>query len=124
MDKIVWYNHTFSSINIKPAFYDIEVIGGTLYYAYYFMLYPTGLAIVLAVPNELASISYNPTTNYFQEYWKIFYDNEYLLAQIKENWFDSSKKIFSTYKNLDEESRKILNETVVDAIQEISDKLK
>ena len=29
------------------------------------MLYPTGLAIVLAVPNELASISYNPTTNYF-----------------------------------------------------------
>ena len=34
------------------------------------------------------------------------------LAQIKENWFDSSKKIFSTYKNLDEESRKILNETV------------
>lgn len=33
-------------------------------------------------------IIYNPTTNYFQEYWKIFYDNEYLLAQIKENTFE------------------------------------
>ena len=31
---------------------------------------------------------YNPTVNYFQEYWKIFYDNEYLLAQIKENTFE------------------------------------
>ena len=34
------------------------------------------------------------------------------LSQIKENWFDSSKKIFSTYKNLDEESKKVLNETI------------
>lgn len=33
-------------------------------------------------------IIYNPTTNYFLEYWKIFYDNEYLLAQIKENTFE------------------------------------
>ena len=33
-------------------------------------------------------IIYNPTTNYFQEYWKIFYDNEYLLAQIKENTYE------------------------------------
>ena len=33
-------------------------------------------------------IIYNPTTNYFLEYWKIFYDNEYLLAQIKENAYE------------------------------------
>ena len=31
---------------------------------------------------------YNPTVNYYQEYWKMFYDNEYLLAQIKENTFE------------------------------------
>lgn len=65
MDKIIWYNHTFSNTNIKPAFVDIEIIGSVIYHAYYFILYPTGLAIVLAVPNELASISYNPYTNYF-----------------------------------------------------------
>ena len=31
---------------------------------------------------------YNPTVNYYQEYWKMFYDNEYLLAQIKENAYE------------------------------------
>jgi len=65
MNKIIWYNHTFSNTNIRPAFVDIEAVGSTLYYAYYFILYPTGLAIVLAVPNELASVSYSPYTNYF-----------------------------------------------------------
>lgn len=34
------------------------------------------------------SLIYNPTTNYYQEYWKTFYDNEYLLAQIKENAYE------------------------------------
>lgn len=33
-------------------------------------------------------LTYNPTTNYYQEYWKMFYDNEYLLAQIKENAYE------------------------------------
>jgi hypothetical protein len=31
---------------------------------------------------------YDPTVNYYQEYWKMFYDNEYLLAQIKENAYE------------------------------------
>ena len=35
-------------------------------------------------------LTYNPTTNYYQEYWKMFYDNEYLLAQIKENAYEIS----------------------------------
>ena len=35
-----------------------------------------------------SALTYNPTTNYYQEYWKMFYDNEYLLAQIKENAYE------------------------------------
>lgn len=37
-----------------------------------------------------SDLTYNPTTNYYQEYWKMFYDNEYLLAQIKENAYEIS----------------------------------
>lgn len=37
-----------------------------------------------------SDLSYNPTKNYYQEYWKMFYDNEYLLAQIKENAYEIS----------------------------------
>ena len=37
-----------------------------------------------------SALTYNPTTNYYQEYWKMFYDNEYLLAQIKENAYEIS----------------------------------
>ena len=29
-------------------------------------------------------LKYNPTVNYYEEYWKIVCDNEYLMAQIKE----------------------------------------
>lgn len=35
-----------------------------------------------------SSLTYNPTINYYQEYWKMYYDNEYLLAQIKENAYE------------------------------------
>lgn len=33
-------------------------------------------------------LTYNPTTNYYKEYWRMFYDNEYLLAQIRENSYE------------------------------------
>ena len=52
-----------------------------------------------------------------ERFWVALYEilsstNFDTLAQIKENWFDSSKKIFSTYKNLDEESKNVLNQTI------------
>ena len=34
------------------------------------------------------------------------------LSQIKENWFSNSKIILETYKNLDEESKSIINKTL------------
>ena len=35
-----------------------------------------------------SNLTYNPTTNYYKEYWRMFYDNEYLLAQIRENSYE------------------------------------
>ena len=31
------------------------------------------------------NLIYNPNINYYEEYWKLVCDNEYLTAQIKEN---------------------------------------
>jgi hypothetical protein len=30
------------------------------------------------------SNSFDPKINYFNEYWRVYYDNEYILAKIKE----------------------------------------
>lgn len=49
------------------------------------------------------NLSFNPTTNYYQEYWKMFYDNEYLLAQIKENAYE----INAMKVHIDELNKKI-----------------
>lgn len=52
-----------------------------------------------------SALTYNPTTNYYQEYWKMFYDNEYLLAQIKENEYE----INSMKAHIQEISKNSLN---------------
>jgi hypothetical protein len=37
--------------------------------------------------NECLS-NFNPTVNYFNEYWKMYYENEYILAKIKETVYE------------------------------------
>ena len=34
--------------------------------------------------NDNNILKYNPNVNYYEEYWKMVCDNEYLMAQIKE----------------------------------------
>jgi hypothetical protein len=34
------------------------------------------------------SKAYSETTNYFNEYWKMYYENEFILAKIKENAYE------------------------------------
>ncbi|MBR4261278.1 MAG: DUF2974 domain-containing protein [Clostridia bacterium] len=52
-----------------------------------------------------------------EKFWVALFEimsstNKSTLYQMKSNWFESSKKMFTTYKNLDDETRKIVNETV------------
>ena len=52
-----------------------------------------------------------------EKFWVAMYEimsstNQPTLYQMKNSWFDSSKKMLSTYKNLDEDTKKIVNETV------------
>ena len=44
---------------------------------------PTALRMEKNV-NSNNILKYNPNVNYYEEYWKIVCDNEYLMAQIKE----------------------------------------
>jgi hypothetical protein len=37
--------------------------------------------------NEYLS-KFDPTINYFNEYWKMYYENEYILAKIKETVYE------------------------------------
>ena len=47
---------------------------------------PTALRIDKNINiNNNNILKYNPNVNYYEEYWKIVCDNEYLMAQIKEN---------------------------------------
>ncbi len=47
---------------------------------------PTALKINNNITiNNNNILKYNPNINYYEEYWKIVCDNEYLMAQIKEN---------------------------------------
>lgn len=52
-----------------------------------------------------------------EKFWVALYEimsstNQSTLFQMKSNWLDSSKKMIATYKGLDDETRKIVNETV------------
>ena len=44
---------------------------------------PTALRMEKNIRNNNI-LKYNPNVNYYEEYWKIVCDNEYLMAQIKE----------------------------------------
>ena len=44
---------------------------------------PTALRMEKNV-NSNNILKYNPNVNYYEEYWKMVCDNEYLMAQIKE----------------------------------------
>ena len=44
---------------------------------------PTALRMEKNINNNNI-LKYNPNVNYYEEYWKIVCDNEYLMAQIKE----------------------------------------
>ena len=44
---------------------------------------PTALRMEKNINNNNI-LKYNPNVNYYEEYWKMFCDNEYLMAQIKE----------------------------------------
>jgi hypothetical protein len=33
-------------------------------------------------------LDYKPNVNYFNEYWKMYYENEYILAKIKETVYE------------------------------------
>ena len=52
-----------------------------------------------------------------EKFWVALYEimsstNQSTLFQMKSNWLDSSKKMIATYKGLDDETRKIVNQTV------------
>lgn len=52
-----------------------------------------------------------------EKFWVTMFDilsstNEETLSQINKNWFVNYKTILSTYKNLDEESKTIVNQTI------------
>lgn len=36
----------------------------------------------------LNELNYDVNTNYFNEYWKMYYENEYILAKIKETVYE------------------------------------
>ena len=38
--------------------------------------------------NDNNILKYNPNVNYYEEYWKMVCDNEYLMAQIKETMLE------------------------------------
>ncbi len=45
---------------------------------------PKALRMEKNVNNNNNILKYNPNINYYEEYWKMVCDNEYLMAQIKE----------------------------------------
>lgn len=52
-----------------------------------------------------------------EKFWLALYEimsstNQSTLFQMKSNWLDSTKKMIATYKGLDDDTRKIVNETV------------
>ena len=47
---------------------------------------PTALRIEKTGSNNI--LKYNPNVNYYEEYWKMVCDNEYLMAQIKETMLE------------------------------------
>ena len=47
---------------------------------------PTALRMEKNENNNI--LKYNPNVNYYEEYWKMVCDNEYLMAQIKETMLE------------------------------------
>lgn len=68
MSNIIWYKHTFANDEyIHPAFHELAQEAGDTGYDYYYLLYPSGLALVLNI-NQIVDdnvFTYIPSTNSF-----------------------------------------------------------
>lgn len=64
-----------------------------------------------------------------EKFWMTMFEilsstNAETLKQIRENWFSNSKIIFESYKNLDNESKKIINTTLKSLLSIAKDNIK
>ena len=64
-----------------------------------------------------------------EKFWMTMFEilsstNAETLKQIRENWFSNSKVIFETYKNLDDESKQIINTTLKSLLSIAKDNIK
>lgn len=64
-----------------------------------------------------------------EKFWMTMFEilsstNAETLAQIRENWFSNSKIFYETYKNLDDESKKIINTTLKSLLSIAKDNIK
>ena len=68
MSNIIWFKHTFANDEyIHPAFHEPAQQEGDTGYDYYYLLYPTGLALILNI-NQVVDdnvFTYIPSTNSF-----------------------------------------------------------
>lgn len=68
MSNIIWFKHTFANDEyIHPAFHEAAQQEGDTGYDYYYLLYPTGLALILNI-NQVVDdnvFTYIPSTNSF-----------------------------------------------------------
>lgn len=53
------------------------------------------------VIKKVDDLKYDPKINYYIEYWKMYYENEYILAKIKEASFEINlmKEHLNNFKN-------------------------
>ena len=64
-----------------------------------------------------------------EKFWVALFDilsstDAETLSQISDNWFVNSKKIFNTYKNLDEDSKEIINKTMKSLFSIVKENIK